>query len=149
MSVAVEFDLEKYCAHVAARAKRAAARLANVPSSVKDAWLRQAAKRLRERTAEVEAANARDVAAGPGYGLSEAQIDRLRLTPQRIEDIAAGLEQVADLPDPVGAEISTSRPARISGQPCNCGPVGLPKRRSNHSAISGSKPERGMAAGPL
>src|SRR5208337_4723499 len=41
------------------------------------------------------------------------------------------------LPDPVGAEISVVRPARISGQPCSCGSVGEPKRPKNHSATSG------------
>ncbi len=42
------------------------------------------------------------------------------------------------LPDPVGAEIRTSRPARISGQPRICGSVGAAKREVNHSATSGS-----------
>lgn len=41
------------------------------------------------------------------------------------------------LPDPVGAEIRVVRPARISGQPCSCGSVGVPKRTTNHSATSG------------
>ena len=41
------------------------------------------------------------------------------------------------LPEPVGAEISVVRPARISGQPCSCGSVGVPKRPTNHSATSG------------
>ena len=41
------------------------------------------------------------------------------------------------LPDPVGAEISVVRPARISGQPCSCGSVGEPNLRTNHSATSG------------
>ncbi len=48
------------------------------------------------------------------------------------------------LPDPVGAEISTSRPARISGHPSICGSVACPKRRVNHSEIRGSKSERGV-----
>ena len=41
------------------------------------------------------------------------------------------------LPDPVGAEISVVRPARMCGQPCSCGSVGVAKRRTNHSATSG------------
>jgi len=43
------------------------------------------------------------------------------------------------LPDPVGAEMRTSRPARISGHPSDWGSVGLPKRAANHSATRGSK----------
>ena len=41
------------------------------------------------------------------------------------------------LPEPVGAEISVVRPARISGQPCSCGSVGDPNFATNHSATSG------------
>src|SRR6202041_1383403 len=41
------------------------------------------------------------------------------------------------LPDPVGAEIKVVRPARMCGQPCSCGSVGVPKRCTNHSATRG------------
>ena len=52
-----------------------------------------------------------DLEAAPGYGLTNAEIDRLRLTPSRIEEIAAALEAVAALPDPIGEVIeSTVRP---------------------------------------
>src|SRR5579864_9748306 len=40
-------------------------------------------------------------------------------------------------PEPVGAEISVVLPERISGQPCSCGSVGVPKRPTNHSRTSG------------
>jgi glutamate-5-semialdehyde dehydrogenase len=66
---------------------------------------------LRERVPQIEQANAQDLAAAPGYGLTDAAVDRLRLTPKRVEEIAAGLEQVAELADPVGEVIrSTKRP---------------------------------------
>jgi glutamate-5-semialdehyde dehydrogenase len=111
MAVAVEVDLDRYCAGVAARAKRASTELAMTARDLKDRWLRRSAELLRQRIDQVIVANARDIAAAPGFGLSEAQIDRLRLTPARIEDIAAGLEQVASLADPIGAIIqSTTRP---------------------------------------
>jgi glutamate-5-semialdehyde dehydrogenase len=111
MAVAAELDLDQYCADTAARAKQASARLATTSTSAKNAWLRQSAQLLRERMATIEEANARDLAAAPGYGLTDAEIDRLRLTPQRVEEIAAGLEQVALLPDPIGEVIrSTTRP---------------------------------------
>jgi glutamate-5-semialdehyde dehydrogenase len=111
MVMATEFDLEKYCADVAMRAKQASVQLATVRTSAKNQWLRRAAELLRASREVIEQANARDLAAAPGYGLTDAQIDRLRLTPKRIEEIAVGLEQVADLPDPVGEMIrSTNRP---------------------------------------
>jgi glutamate-5-semialdehyde dehydrogenase len=108
MAVAAQFDLDRYCADVAARAKQASTRLATVNSGLKNRWLRRSAELVREQSARIEQANARDVAAAPGFGLSEAQVDRLRLTPERIEEIARGLEQVAKLPDPIGAVISSS-----------------------------------------
>jgi glutamate-5-semialdehyde dehydrogenase len=111
MATATEFDLETYCADVAERAKRASVRLANIGGGVKDEWLRRAAQLLRNRSQQIDDANARDLAAAPGYGLDDAQIDRLRLTPKRIEEIAVGLEEVAALPEPIGAIIhSTVRP---------------------------------------
>jgi glutamate-5-semialdehyde dehydrogenase len=51
------------------------------------------------------AANERDIAAAPGYGLSDAAIDRLRLDPKRIAAIATGLREIAMLRDPVGEMI--------------------------------------------
>src|SRR5688572_18856010 len=111
MSIAAELNLDKYCAEVAARAKQAAALLGLVDTEVKNRWLRRSAGLLRENGDEIERANARDLAAAPAYGLTDAQIDRLRLMPKRIEEIAAGLEQVAALPDPVGEIIrTTNRP---------------------------------------
>ncbi len=64
---------------------------------------------LRERTGDIIAANQLDIAAAPGFGLSDAAIDRLKLTPARIEAIAVGLEEIAVLPDPVGEVIESSR----------------------------------------
>jgi glutamate-5-semialdehyde dehydrogenase len=101
-------SLLAYCRETAVRAKRAAAELAQLSENQKNAWLRDAAGVLRERTEDLLAANEQDVAAAPAYGLSEAAIDRLRLTSARIEEIAAGLAAVAALPDPVGEVIESS-----------------------------------------
>ena len=66
---------------------------------------------LRENVAADRAGQRARSGGGAGYGLTDAQIDRLRLTPKRIEEIAAGLEQIAELPDPIGEVIrTTSRP---------------------------------------
>src|SRR5262249_21262251 len=56
----------------------------------------------RKRTDEILEANARDLKAAPGFGLTNAEIDRLKLNPARIESIAAAIEQIAALPNPVG-----------------------------------------------
>lgn len=111
MSTTEIADIPAYCREVAERAKRASAQLTTVPGEVKIAWLRRAAELLRTETAALAAANEKDLAAAPDYGLTDAQIDRLRLTPDRIEGIASALEEVAMLRDPVGAVIdSTVRP---------------------------------------
>src|SRR6185312_6818711 len=96
MATATELNLDKYCADVAARAKRASMELATV------------SRKNEERIAE---ANERDLAAAPGYGLTDAAIDRLRLNRKRIDEIAVGLEQIAELADPIGEVIrTTNRP---------------------------------------
>ncbi len=109
MAVAEQLDLDRYCADVSARAKCALIELATLSTDIKNGWLRRAAALLREQSARIAEANAHDVAAAPGYGLTDAQVDRLRLTPARIKTIAAGLEQVASLQDPVGEVIRTTK----------------------------------------
>jgi glutamate-5-semialdehyde dehydrogenase len=111
MATAVDFDLAKYCTDVASRARRASVRMATTSGEVKANWLRRSATRMRENAKRLQAANAQDLAAAPDYGLSDAEIDRLRLTPARVESMAKGLEGVAALPEPIGAVIhSTIRP---------------------------------------
>ena len=97
--------LEAHCRAVADRARRAAIDLAAVPGDRKAACLRAAAAAIRADVTEILAANARDLAAAPGFGLSAAAIDRLTLDPKRVEGIAAGVEAVALLPDPIGEVI--------------------------------------------
>jgi glutamate-5-semialdehyde dehydrogenase len=108
MATAEQIDLSAYCLDVAQRARVASAELARATGAVKIDWLKRSAASLRENTADVLAANAMDIEAAPGYGLSDAAIDRLRLTPARIEAIAAALEEIAALPDPVGEVIESS-----------------------------------------
>lgn len=92
-----------------ARAARIAARtLAQSPTSVRDKALWAAANALRERSVQILAANALDLAA---YRGTEAFRDRLTLTAERVEGMARGLEDMADLSDPVGRVLSEwSRP---------------------------------------
>ncbi len=103
--------LDSYCLGVAHEARQAATVLATVRGERKNRWLVAAATALRERSAEILAANRRDINAAPDYGLTEAQIDRLRLDDGRIEGIARGLTDIAALADPIGEVIeSTIRP---------------------------------------
>lgn len=85
------------------QARAAARRLALLGADEKNTILRAMAASLRGRTPQLLAANALDLAAGAEKGLSSAMLDRLRLDPARVEAMAAGIEQVATLPDPVGA----------------------------------------------
>lgn len=88
-------------------AARAAARvLALAPAEAKNAALAGAARELREQTANLLDANARDLAAVAAGRPTAAFLDRLTLDPKRIEGMARGLEEVAALPDPVGSVIA-------------------------------------------
>jgi glutamate-5-semialdehyde dehydrogenase len=84
------------------RAKRASVALAMAPTDQKDAGLLSAADLLLQRADDVLAANASDVERARDAGTSPAVVDRLRLSPARVEAMAAGLRQVASLTDPVG-----------------------------------------------
>src|SRR6266436_1187842 len=95
-----EADLAATMAEIGRRARAAAAALALASAESKVAALREAARAVRDRAPEILAANASDLA--EAGDLSPALRDRLALDPKRIEAIAAGLEAIAELPDPVG-----------------------------------------------
>ncbi|QDU86682.1 Gamma-glutamyl phosphate reductase [Pirellulimonas nuda] len=104
-------DLSDYCLDVARRARAASVELASLSGATKNAWLRGSAALLRGEQAGLIEANQLDLDAAPGFGLTEAAVDRLRLTPERIESIAASLEAVAGQSEPIGEVIaSTVRP---------------------------------------
>ncbi len=89
--------------HDAARRARVASRaLALLPTVAKDQALRSAAEAVRRNSELILAANAEDLDAARDAGTPAAMLDRLALNPDRVEGIAAGLRQVAGLPDPVG-----------------------------------------------
>lgn len=84
------------------QARTAAHALSQLSTEKKDTILRAMAQGLRDASAGILSENAKDISAGMGKGLSSAMLDRLRLDEARIEAIAAALEHVATLPDPVG-----------------------------------------------
>ncbi len=111
MAVAEKTELRAYCVQVAQRARRAGQQLACLRGEQKNRWLLRSAQCLRQTTDALLAENQKDIAAADQYGLSDAAVDRLRLTPDRIEQLAIGLEEIAALEDPIGKTIdSTVRP---------------------------------------
>lgn len=102
MTVATTENIPALMREIGAAAKAAAEELATTSTEAKNDALNAAAKRLRDGQDRLIAANAKDMAAGKEKGLTKALLDRLALNPERIEDMAKGLEAVAALPDPVG-----------------------------------------------
>jgi glutamate-5-semialdehyde dehydrogenase len=100
------------------RAARAAAPVLGLaPSEQKNRALRAAASALRARHLEILAANRRDMEEAAGHGASGAILDRLKLDAMRIEAMALALEQIAELPDPVGTILAEwTRPNGLSIQ---------------------------------
>ena len=94
---------------IGGRAREAAARIARADSAAKDLALRSAAARLRAAGDTILEANALDVADLRTAGATLAVIDRGTLSPERIEAMAAGLEAIAGLPDPVGTVMAEWR----------------------------------------
>ena len=104
-------SLEQDVVDLCRAARAAAPALARASTAEKNAALARGRQGARARTGELVAANAEDVEAARAAGVAPAFLDRLTLTPPRIDAMAVGLEQIAALPDPVGEEISRwSRP---------------------------------------
>ena len=95
-------DLRQQVHDAARRARVAARELATLSTAAKNSALHAAADNVLREAAAVLAANKEDLAAAKAAGTPDAMLDRLALDPQRIDGIAAGLRQVAGLPDPIG-----------------------------------------------
>jgi glutamate-5-semialdehyde dehydrogenase len=95
-------DVEAAVHAIADRSRDAARKMAHANRAWKDRGLRAIGKALLEHKHHILAANAKDVAAGRANGTGAALLDRLTLTEQRITALAAALENLATLPDPVG-----------------------------------------------
>jgi glutamate-5-semialdehyde dehydrogenase len=94
---------------LALAAREAARSLSFAATARKDKALHAAAEALRERQQVILEANRADVAAARKAKLSEAMLDRLALSPERLEGIARAVEEVAALPDPIGEECERRR----------------------------------------
>ncbi|HHD5093831.1 glutamate-5-semialdehyde dehydrogenase [Streptococcus pyogenes] len=83
------------------RAKQASLLIAPLSTQIKNRFLSTLAKALVDDTQTLLAANQKDLANAKEHGISDIMMDRLRLTSERIKAIAQGVQQVADLADPI------------------------------------------------
>ncbi len=95
-------NVQAYVEELARAAKAAAVPLGRASDEKRQAAVRAMAEALRAASEKILEANAQDMDAAREAGTSEGMLDRLLLTPERIEGMAQGLEALAELPDPVG-----------------------------------------------
>ncbi|AKM07484.1 glutamate-5-semialdehyde dehydrogenase [Pelagerythrobacter marensis] len=98
-------DPQIHIHELGSRAREAARGLISASTEAKNTALREAAKALRAGSAALIAANQEDVASVEGKK-PDSFVDRLRLTEDRIEGMATALEEIAELPDPVGRQLA-------------------------------------------
>ncbi|MDZ4776706.1 MAG: glutamate-5-semialdehyde dehydrogenase [Alphaproteobacteria bacterium] len=98
--------LEETMRDIGVRARRAAEAVRDADAATRTAALVAMADHVRLTTNYILDANVEDVAAARDSGVSAAFIDRLTLTAERVESVAAGLDAIAAIPDPVNAEIA-------------------------------------------
>ena len=101
-----ETDVHAVMMDIGARARAAARVLANAPSALKNDALAIMAQTIRCSAAQILAANAEDMGRARKAGITGAFLDRLKLTPERIEAIAKGIDAIVALDDPVGTVIA-------------------------------------------
>jgi len=108
-------DVKDYMHQLGQQARAAAVAMAAAPTAAKNRTLLVLARLLRENTAVLDQANAQDLDAGAGKGLSGPMLDRLKLGPKVIATVAEGCEQLAAMPDPIGEITNVKRrPTGIS-----------------------------------
>ncbi len=95
-------EIEKIVCYMAERGRKAARKLAALPTAVKDAILLDTADLLLAEQEFICQENAKDLLAGREKGLSAAMLDRLELNEKVIDSMVQGLHEIAALPDPVG-----------------------------------------------
>lgn len=104
-------DLTARMLDLGRRARAAAAALREAPAAARTRALELLSEKLKAAEPALLAANARDVDAARANGMAEAQIDRLLLTPARVEGMAQAVAIIAAVPDPLGVETERWTPA--------------------------------------
>jgi glutamate-5-semialdehyde dehydrogenase len=136
-------DIESMIENLGKQAKAAANVLASATTEQKNMALTSAANSLRENSAILLEANALDILGVTNAGKADSFIDRLKLTPERIEDMAIALEDIAKLADPVGrvlAQFDRPNGLKITRVSTPIGVIGM---------IYESRPNVGADAGGL
>jgi glutamate-5-semialdehyde dehydrogenase len=100
--------METAIRQLAEQAREASLKTATLDTATKNSSLRRLAELLELQTGAILEANAKDLKAGEENGLTQALLDRLRFSPERIQAMAEGVRQVISLPDPVGETIEES-----------------------------------------
>lgn len=95
-------NIEHYMQDIGQRARKAARAMAKADTAAKNKALQLIAAAIRRDREALRAANQQDLEAARASGLAEAMLDRLTLSDKAIDTMAAGLEQIATLPDPIG-----------------------------------------------
>lgn len=101
-------EIEELIVSLARRARQASLALAQAETAEKNRFLAILATGLDAARATLKEANAKDLEAGRLAELNDALLDRLALNDKRIDQMIAGVREVAELPDPVGEEIESS-----------------------------------------
>ena len=103
-------NLRPYCSRSAAETARAAAtELPQATGEQKLAFLKHTAHQLVARADEIQTENSKDLKAGEEAGLSAAMLDRLKLTPERLQSLADAVVQIGNLSEPVGEVIESNK----------------------------------------
>lgn len=102
----IDSDIQSAILDMGRKARTASRELVKLSSGQKNAILRAMADGLVAAEATILEANAKDLAKAEENGLSKAMIDRLTLNPKRLAAIAQAVREVADLPDPVGEQLT-------------------------------------------
>lgn len=100
-------ETEEYLGSLGRRAQAAKRDLQGLDAARKNQALERAARALTEEQDRILLSNEKDYARAAQAGMTEGLLDRLKLTPQRIEAMAVGLRQIAGLPDPIGEVMET------------------------------------------
>ena len=95
-------DLQQYARSMASGARQAALQLAESTGDQRNAWLLRVAELLGTERESLSEANRQDIERASEHGLTDAAVDRLRLTDARIDGMVTALHEVVELPDPVG-----------------------------------------------
>lgn len=105
----MDLEIKEYMQELGRNARAASRLMAAASTEAKNKALTLIAAKIRARAEELLAANARDLTQARADGLEPAMLDRLTLTAKGIESMAAGLEQIASLPDPIGEITNVKR----------------------------------------